>query len=89
MKVTIIGAAESGIGAALLAKKNKYEVFVSDFGEIPDKYKDELIKNNSIKVKVLSSVASWFGVTYKNDKPIVIDKLNRLIEEGAYPKKLW
>lgn len=47
MKVVIIGAAESGIGAALLAKKNKYEVFVSDFGEIPKKYKDEL-KNNNI-----------------------------------------
>ena len=46
MKVVIIGAAESGIGAALLAKKNKYEVFVSDFGEIPEKYKDELRHNN-------------------------------------------
>jgi len=47
MKVAIIGAAESGIGAALLAKNNKYEVFVSDFGEIPKKYKDEL-KNKNI-----------------------------------------
>ena len=46
MKVVIIGAAESGIGAALLAKKKKYEVFVSDFEEIPEKYKDELRSNN-------------------------------------------
>ncbi len=46
MKVVIIGAAESGIGAALLAKKNKYEVFVSDYGEISKKYKDELKYNN-------------------------------------------
>jgi UDP-N-acetylmuramoylalanine--D-glutamate ligase len=46
MKVVIIGAAESGIGAALLAKKNKYEVFVSDYGEISEKYKDELKHNN-------------------------------------------
>lgn len=46
MKVVIIGAAESGIGAALLAKKKNYEVFVSDFGEIPKKYKDELKDNN-------------------------------------------
>ncbi|MDF1696344.1 MAG: UDP-N-acetylmuramoyl-L-alanine--D-glutamate ligase [Saprospiraceae bacterium] len=45
MKVAIIGGAESGIGAALLAKKNNYEVFVSDFGEIPEKYKDELRHN--------------------------------------------
>ncbi|MEM9545498.1 MAG: UDP-N-acetylmuramoyl-L-alanine--D-glutamate ligase [Bacteroidota bacterium] len=46
MKVAIIGAAESGIGAALLAKKKKYEVFVSDYGEIPQRYKDELENNN-------------------------------------------
>ena len=46
MKVAIIGAAESGIGAALLAKKKGDEVFVSDYGEIPKKYKDELIENN-------------------------------------------
>jgi len=46
MKVAIIGAAESGIGAALLAKKKKYDVFVSDFGEIPEKYKEELKNNN-------------------------------------------
>jgi UDP-N-acetylmuramoylalanine--D-glutamate ligase len=45
-KVVIIGGAESGIGAALLAKKNNYEVFVSDYGEIADKYKDELKEYN-------------------------------------------
>jgi len=50
---------------------------------------DQLIKNNTIKVKVLSSVANWFGVTYKDDKPIVIEKLNKLIDEGVYPRKLW
>jgi len=46
MKVAIIGAAESGIGAALLAKKNNYEVFVSDYGEISERYKTELEDNN-------------------------------------------
>jgi len=50
---------------------------------------DKLINTNQIKVKVLSSTASWFGVTYQDDKPIVIDKLNKLIEAGVYPKKLW
>jgi len=45
-KVVIIGAAESGVGAALLAKKNNYPVFVSDYGEIAQKYKDELKENN-------------------------------------------
>jgi UDP-N-acetylmuramoylalanine--D-glutamate ligase len=45
-KIVIIGGAESGVGAALLAKKNNYEVFVSDYGEIADKYKDELTEYN-------------------------------------------
>lgn len=44
--VCILGAAESGIGAAILAKKKGFEVFVSDGGKIKDKYKQELIDNN-------------------------------------------
>lgn len=50
---------------------------------------DQLIATNQIKVKVLSSNAAWFGVTYQDDKPIVIEKLNKLIEAGVYPSKLW
>jgi UDP-N-acetylmuramoylalanine--D-glutamate ligase len=46
MKVVILGAGESGVGAALLAKQLKYEVFVSDKGPIKEKYKQELIENN-------------------------------------------
>ena len=38
-KIVILGAGESGVGAALLAKKNRYEVFVSDGGLIKEKYK--------------------------------------------------
>ena len=41
----IIGAAESGVGTALLAKENGWEIFVSDFGKIKDNYKKELIEN--------------------------------------------
>ncbi len=41
----ILGAGESGVGTALLAKENNYTVFVSDKGIIKDKYKDVLIKN--------------------------------------------
>lgn len=42
-RVVILGAAESGIGAAILARKQGYEVFVSDFGSIKEKYRQELI----------------------------------------------
>lgn len=50
---------------------------------------DTLIKNKSIKVKVLQSSSKWFGVTYQEDKPVVVEKLNKLIEDGIYPNKLW
>ena len=45
-KVIILGAAESGVGAALLAKQKEYEVFVSDGGQIASQYKNELEENN-------------------------------------------
>ena len=50
---------------------------------------DELISDGKEKIKVLSCDAEWFGVTYKEDKPIVVQKLNRLIARGAYPLALW
>ena len=45
-KIIILGAGESGIGAALLAKQQGYNVFVSDGGAIKEIYKAELIDNN-------------------------------------------
>lgn len=44
--MVILGAGESGVGAALLAKKNGYDVFVSDGGKIKNIYKQELFDNN-------------------------------------------
>ncbi len=44
--IVILGAAESGVGAAILAKKKGFKVFVSDFGKIKEEYKLELIKND-------------------------------------------
>jgi UDP-N-acetylmuramoylalanine--D-glutamate ligase len=43
-KIVILGAGESGIGAAKLAQKQGFEVFVSDFGAIADRYKQTLIE---------------------------------------------
>ncbi|MFT5834460.1 MAG: UDP-N-acetylmuramoylalanine--D-glutamate ligase, partial [Cognaticolwellia sp.] len=42
MKIAILGAGESGVGAAILAKEIGAEVFVSDFGKIGEKYQGEL-----------------------------------------------
>ena len=40
--IAVLGAGESGVGAALLAKKNGYEVFVSDFGTVKEQFQKEL-----------------------------------------------
>ena len=40
-------------------------------------------------VKVLTTSAKWFGVTYANDKPDVIANLKALINTGEYPNGLW
>lgn len=45
MKIAILGAGESGVGAALLAAREGADVWVSDKGKIADHYKEELIKN--------------------------------------------
>jgi UDP-N-acetylmuramoylalanine--D-glutamate ligase len=43
--IVILGAGESGVGAALLAKKMGYEVFVSDYGKIAESFKNQLLEN--------------------------------------------
>ena len=50
---------------------------------------NHLIQNQKEQVAVLSTKAKWFGVTYKEDKPSVIDAINFLINLGQYPKKLF
>jgi UDP-N-acetylmuramoylalanine--D-glutamate ligase len=42
MKIAILGGKESGVGAAILASRLGYAVWVSEFGQVPDKYKAEL-----------------------------------------------
>lgn len=49
----------------------------------------KMIKSGDCDVKVLTTTAKWFGVTYANDKPDVIAKLHALIEAGEYPNGLW
>ena len=48
-----------------------------------------IINNNKGKVKVLTSNDSWFGVTYKEDKPIVVAKIQSLKDNGTYPDELF
>lgn len=50
---------------------------------------NHLISNGTAKLKVLSTSALWFGVTYKEDKPALMAKIESLIEKGVYPRNLW
>ena len=49
----------------------------------------ELINQGLGKVHVLSGGKTWFGVTYKEDKEEVSQKIKDLINQGVYPSKLW
>lgn len=46
---------------------------------------DHLIQNGQATAKVLQTSAQWYGVTYKEDKPVVVDALHRMTEAGLYP----
>ncbi len=48
-----------------------------------------LIGSGCATMKVLTCDALWFGVTYKEDKPEVVAKINALVEAGEYPSNLW
>ena len=49
----------------------------------------ELVNTGQAKVKVLRSPDSWFGVTYREDRPTVVESIRQLIAKGEYPEKLW
>ena len=50
---------------------------------------DKLIQQKIARVKVLDTPSKWFGVTYADDRPVVVEKLNDLIKKGEYPEKLF
>ena len=47
---------------------------------------DELLGENKATVKVLKSMDKWYGVTYKEDKPVVVAAIQRMKDEGLYPQ---
>ena len=50
---------------------------------------DNLIKGGQASFKVIPTASKWFGVTYKEDKPIVQRSISELIANGTYPENLW
>jgi NDP-sugar pyrophosphorylase family protein len=50
---------------------------------------NDLVVAGQAKVKVLRTNDSWFGVTYREDRPMVLESIRKLIARGDYPAKLW
>lgn len=48
-----------------------------------------LIAVKRLRVRILRSGAPWFGITYRDDKPRVVESLRRLVDQGVYPARLW
>ena len=49
----------------------------------------QLLEEKRARVRLLSSHDKWYGVTYKEDKPVVVAALAAMREQGLYPKNLW
>ena len=50
---------------------------------------DKLLAEKKARVKVLETGDRWFGVTYKEDKQVVVDSIQALIQQGVYKEKLF
>ena len=50
---------------------------------------DELLKEDKAEVQVLSTKEKWYGVTYKEDKAVVVNAIREKVEKGEYPRCLW
>lgn len=50
---------------------------------------NHLTVSGTASVKVLDTPSMWFGVTYAEDRPYVVQKLQELVEKGEYPTPLW
>ena len=50
---------------------------------------DELLKEDKAVVTVLSTKEKWYGVTYKEDKEVVVNAISDKVEKGEYPPCLW
>lgn len=50
---------------------------------------NKYIKKKLINVSVINTTSIWYGITYKDDLNLIKGEINRLINDGVYPKNLW
>ena len=75
--------------------KEGFSKFLTDHGHepkteyfIPLLINDNIVAGN-IRTRVLASNSQWFGITYREDKPLAQKQIQALIEQGEYPVNLW
>lgn len=75
--------------------EREFRRFLTKYGQQPKSeffipsVVDKLVKNGEATVDVLTTTSRWFGVTYPEDRPTVVENLARLHAEGQYPDKLF
>jgi len=84
VKTSVFQYLNEGFREFLQEKGNKLK---SEFF-VPFLINDKIV-DGTVSVKVLTCDSPWFGVTYKEDKPYVQDKLKKLIDDKVYPENLW
>ncbi len=50
---------------------------------------DKFVKNGQITIRILMSNERWFGVTYREDKPFVVENIKKMIRRGIYPARIY
>jgi len=85
-----------GFSSALMAELERRfpEFLAKKGGELKSEWYipfvvDELIKEGRATCKVLPTDSSWFGVTYREDKPFVVGEIAKLVAAGEYPQRLF
>jgi UTP-glucose-1-phosphate uridylyltransferase len=75
--------------------REQFESFLRSSEEDPKaefyipKVVDTMVSHGLANVRVLPTTASWYGITYRDDKPFLMSGIRRLIEASIYPDKLW
>jgi len=74
--------------------EQEFKSFISEKGmdlkselDIPTSV-DKFVKAGNITIKILMSNEQWFGITYKEDKPLVVERIKNMIAKGIYPAKV-
>ena len=67
---------------------NSYGMDLKSELDIPTSV-DKFVKNSEITIRILMSNERWFGVTYREDKPHVVENIKKMIRKGIYPARIY